>query len=365
MNRARKSHKGLPKRVYVTDGAYRFKPIAKMADPKDGKLKTWITLCRVSDGESTMLLALSKLIDETSLSPESMPFLCREFSTNKLNKFSEEVQKQYRQFLSVIANDFEQFTVQQVTTKSCAEFLRNNFKGKANTAQKYAGLMRKVFKYAISELGLRQDNPIDQLDLGDYETKRREALPTHAQVKAIRDAGYIGLDGKKTSSGVMFACLIDMSYLCWQRAIEIRTLKEVQIMDGRIRFAPTKTMKTSGKIVDIAITPAIQDVINRAREIKKKYQVISPFLFPTLKGGAYTRSGLFSMWDRARSRAGITEDVIFKDLRALGATDAARSGENMADIQTRLAHTSSKTSEIYIKEAIPSASKLSSELPWK
>lgn len=33
------------------------------------------------------------------------------------------------------------------------------------------------------------------------------------------------------------------------------------------------------------------------------------------------------MWDRARERAGITDSVGFKDLRALGATDALKAGE--------------------------------------
>ena len=53
------------------------------------------------------------------------------------------------------------------------------------------------------------------------------------------------------------------------------------------------------------------------------------------------------MSDRARERAGITESVWFKDLRAAGATDAAKAGTHIREIQTLLAHTSSKTSEIY------------------
>lgn len=44
----------------------------------------------------------------------------------------------------------------QVTTKECGGFLRDKFKGKANTAKKYAALMRKLFKFVILELGIRQ-----------------------------------------------------------------------------------------------------------------------------------------------------------------------------------------------------------------
>jgi len=156
-----------------------------------------------------------------------------------------------------------------------------------------------------------------------------------------------------------------MAYLLWARAIDIRTLKETQLEGGYIRLQPSKTKKSSGKVVDIEITPVIQAVIDRARAIKKRYEIISPYLLPSQKGTPYAKTGLISMWDRARERAGITDDVTFKDLRSLGATDAARAGKNMADIQKRLVHTSSKTSEIYIKEAIPDVSVIDMKLPWE
>jgi integrase len=365
MSKPRKKNKGWPQRVYALDGSYKFKPDGKMLDPSDGKMKTWIKLCPLSAGYATMLNALAKLLGDAQVPTDSMPYLCHEFSMRKLGNFSPETQKQYRQFLNLIADDFEEFSVRQVTTKACADFLRSHFKEKANTAQKYAGLMRKVFRYAISGLGLRKDNPIDQLDLEDYKTTRREVLPTHAQIKAIRLAGFTGADKKKTQSGPTFACLIDMSYLCWQRSMDIRELKESQIANGQIHFKPTKTIKSSGKFVDIIITNEIQGVIDRARAIKQSNNIISDYIFPTRKGTPYTRSGLFSMWDRARERAKITNDIIFKDLRALAATDAKRGGVSLNDIQTRLVHTSSKTTEIYIKEAIPVQSNMESELPWK
>lgn len=365
MTRTRKKNKGLPRRVYIKDGSYRFLAPVKMIDPADGKLKFWITLARLHEGESVMLSALSKLLGSAEIDRETMSFLCYEYRANKLGRYSKETQDAYARYLHVISSDFAEFRVDQVTTKSCADFLRNNFEGKANTAQKYTALMRKLFKFAISELGLRESNPIDQLDLSNYETKRREVLPTHDQIKAIREAGFTGVDGRKTSSGRMFACIIDMSYLCWQRGKDIRTLKESQIIDGRIRFKPSKTSESSGTTVDIFITLAIQSVIDSAKQAKKEYGIISPYLFPTRKGSPYAKTGLFSMWDRARTRAKIVDDVQFKDIRALAATDAARSGETMGDIQTRLAHTTSKTSAIYIKESVPKDSQIATKLPWE
>jgi integrase len=61
--------------------------------------------------------------------------------------------------------------------------------------------------------------------------------------------------------------------------------------------------------------------------------------------------------------AKVTDDVVFKDLRALGATDAARQGKDKKQIQTRLAHTRGRTSEIYIKEVIAERSEMDVALP--
>jgi integrase len=376
MNRARKTNRGLPRRVYLKHGAYRFFSPTPIRDAKTGKMKKWHHLAYEHEGQDAIYDPLGRLLGDKSNDKNTMPYVCAEFKNQKLKKYSDEVRKQYSQYLDVIADDFEDFLFAQVTTKNWADFLRNNFRDKQNTAQKYTALARKLFKYGISELGLRQDNPIDQIDLGDYETQRREKLPTHEQIAAIRAAGMESKPRKDsgktlpTASGPMFTCIIDMTYLLWQRAIDIRMLKEEQIHNGHIRFKPSKTRKSSGKMVDILITPAIQAVIDRARAIKKTYKVhghdlITPYLFPTQKGTPYTKSGLVSMWKRAKKRAKITDDVQFKDLRALGATDAAKAKIDKKEIQKRLVHTSGDTTDIYIKEAVPETSGIDLALPWK
>ena len=370
MSRHRKTNCGLPRRVYLKHGAYYFFSPAPIRNPDNGKLQTWIKLTSKDDGESTMLIALTGLLGSPHLDERSMPHACAEFKAGKLGDYSKDTRDAYSRYLAVIADEFEEFNADQVTTKDCAGFLRDRFKSTPNTAKKYAALMSKLFKFIIGELGLRQDNPIDQLDMSSYKTGRREVLATHAQVQMIREAGMMSKERKgtglsiPTASGPMFACIIDMSYLLWARGIDIRMLKESQIEDGRIRIKPTKTQKTSGKAVDIVVTAEIAEVIARARGLKIKYGLISQFVFPTKKGGAYTRSGLSSMWDRAKERIGMKDDVVFRDIRALAATDAARRGEDRRDIQKRLVHTSGKTTDIYIKEVIPDVSDIPMALPW-
>lgn len=372
MNRRRTTDKDLPQRVYKKSGAYFFVPVQPMLNPATGKVQAWIRLCRVDEGKSKMLTELAKLIDERAMAAGGMPFLCRDFKNTKLAKYSKEVREQYSQYLDVIADEFEEFHCAEVTTKEFADFLYDKFSTMPNTAQKYAALARKLFKHAISRHGFRKDNPIDQLDMGDFETGRRETLPTHEHVRLIRAAGMASKVRKDTgkslptASGPMFACIIDMTYLLWARAIDIRMLHEDQIEDGRIRIKASKTKNTSGKIVDMFITSEIQGILDRARAIREGYELETDlgYVFPSQKGTPYTKSGLTTMWDRARERSGITDSVWFKDLRALGATDALKAGEKRGEISTRLSHMSEKTTEIYLKEAVAEASGIDLALPW-
>ncbi|MCC7643745.1 MULTISPECIES: hypothetical protein [unclassified Janthinobacterium] len=90
---------------------------------------------------------------------------------------------------------------------------------------------------------------------------------------------------------------IDMSYLPWARGTDMRILKESRV--GGSGSSPAKHTKNSGNAVDIAVPPETAEVIARASGLQIKYGLISQFAFPPQKGGAYTRSDLGSMWDGA------------------------------------------------------------------
>ncbi|MYM25744.1 tyrosine-type recombinase/integrase [Duganella sp. FT135W] len=377
MNRKRKGHRDLPQRVYVKFGAYYFVPAAPIIDPRKPKepVKAWIKLCRVDDGKSRMHTELGLVLGEPNLIEGSMPHCIREFKREKIREpeYSKETVDAYGAKLDRLSAAFANFHATEPTTKDCADYIKAKYKGKANSAKKVASLMAKLFRFIIGEQGLRQDNPMDQLELAE-RTKISTTLPTHEQFAAIRAAGLKATPRADTGheadnlSGPTFACIIDMTYLLWQRAIDIRQLKDVQY-DGFIPTTPSKTKKTSGKAVEFKITPEVQEVIDRARAIKRKHGVVSAYLFPALagehKGHPYSKSGLSSMWRRAKTRAGMDgADIQFRHLRALAATDAARRGVTIEEIQKRLVHTSAKTSKVYIKEAIPEVSSLDVTLPW-
>lgn len=377
MNRKRKSGKELPHRVYANHGTYFYVPKVAIVDPRDpgAAPKAWIKLCRAEDGLAKLHTELGKVMGGPAHAEGTMPHCIQEFKAAKIKEpeYSAQTVKEYGVLLDLIAHSFEDFHATKPTTKHCADYIRKRYTGKPNTAKKVAGLLARLFRFIIGELGLRKDNPMDQYELPE-KTKRREVLPTHDQIAAIRAAGFKAKVRKDTGheaetlSGPTLACIIDMTYLLWQRAIDIRTLRDEKF-EGVIRTTPSKTAKSSGKSGEFIITPAIQDVIDRARAIKRKHHCVSAYLFPALagrkKGHPYSKSGLDSMWQRAKERAGLADSGIqFKDIRALGATDAARAGVSVEDIRKRLVHTTAKTSQVYIKEAIPEQSGINSALPW-
>jgi integrase len=386
MNRKRKTNRGLPRRVYVNHGSYFFVPIEATIDPRNTKAgpKKWIKLCAVDQGESAMLKALAEVLGSPVNAEGMMPWCCAEFKARMLGGYTPRTVTAYSSHLDVIATVFKRFHATQVTTKDWADFLRARYADKANTARKITALAGKLFRFIIGDLGLRQDNPIDQLEMSAYRTEVRTVLASHDQVAAVRAAALVSRNKKNTPNGVMFVCLIDMAYLCWQRAQDIRLLQESQIrpgpdslVGGVIAFKPSKTVKTSGVSVDITITPAIAAVIERARAEKRRRGVVSSYVFPATGhdnvGRPYTGGNLVDMWRRALGKAVAKAKeagqefgpaIQFRDLRALGATDAAASGEEHAEIQKRLAHTSGKTTSIYIKRVIPKVSALDVDLPW-
>lgn len=377
MGRKRKKVKDLPQRVYEKFGAYYFVSNKAIPDPRkpSGPAKKWTQLCRIDEGKSKMYAELARILGEDCLQKESMPYCVDEFKRKILptQEYSKQTLKEYSSMLDKISVAFQNFHASEPTTKDCADYLTDKYEGKANTERKVALLMERLFGYIVTRLGLRQDNPMAQFE-PLANPKGRKVLLTRDQLMAIRAAGMHANARKDTGhiagtlSGRTFACMIDMTYLAWQRGIEIRTMLDPKDADT-ISIKPSKTTKTSGKAVEIKITPAIRAVITQAQKIKRENNVISAFLFPALSGKhaghPYTKSGLGSMWKRAKARAGLAGvDVQYKDIRAMGATEARRMGVEKEEIRKRLAHTSIKTTEIYFKEELPEFSDLDLPLPW-
>lgn len=377
MGRKRKKAKDLPQRVYEKFGAYYFVSNKAILDPRkpNDPAKKWTQLCRIDEGKSAMYAELARILGEDGFKNESIPYCVDEFKREILaeEEYTEQTFKEYSSMLDKISVAFQNFHASEPTTKDCTDYLAAKYKGKANAERKVARLMERLFGFIVGRTGLRQDNPMKQFE-PITKSKGRKVLLTRDQLTAIRAAGMHANAGKDTGhiadtlSGPIFACLIDMTYLAWQRGAEIRRMLDPKDADTVI-VKPSKTANSSGKSVEIKITPAMRAVITQAQKIKRENNVISAFLFPALSGKhagrPYSKSGLGSMWKRAKIRAGLAGvDIQYKDIRAMGATEARRMGVEKEEIRKRLAHTSIKTTEIYFKEELPEFSDLDIPLPW-
>jgi hypothetical protein len=340
MNRQSKTNRGLRRRVYIKFSTYYYVAPEGTRDPKTKEMKTWIRLCSVDDGDVAMLNALAALLGSKTHVEGTMPHLCAEFKAKKLGKYTKETQGQYAHFLDVIADEFETFHVSEVTTKEFADFLQNKFAGKPNTARKYRALAAKLFKYAVSGLGLRQDNPIDQLDLSDFETQRRTVLLTHDQAggprrRHVQQAAQGQRDGNPDGQ----RSHVRLHYRHGLSAVGSRE-RHTDAEGGadRRRVHPDSTQQDEEEQrqdcqhEDHASHPER----DRPRAPSRRSTCSKPEGSPLPEDGPDFDVG------PGEGDAGIKDDVTFEDLRSLGATDAARAGQQMKDIQTRLIHTNAE-----------------------
>jgi integrase len=117
--------------------------------------------------------------------------------------------------------------------------------------------------------------------------------------------------------------------------------------DGRraLRFAQGKT----GKVVDVIITPEIEEVLATSSNV---VDLGRPFVC-TEGGEPYTYDGAAAMFRRYVAKCGL-KDFGPRDLRAKAATDLYMAGESLERVQHLLGHDSVTTTEKYIKARLPS-----------
>jgi integrase len=318
----------LPKYVRILNGSYIYR----------GK-----KLCRVDEGESAMYEALAnrKALTDVDTIPQAIAMFKASEGFRKLSPVS---QKEHGRLLDIFGEEFEEFRVDQAKAHHIKKCITLHFKGKLTAARAFKSRVSTFFRFCISDLGLIEVNPCTEVWLDKPLSKKTPWTP--ALFWKMRD-----------EFDPMTQCYHDLSYLLYQRTTDIRRLRREQIRDGIIHFAPSKTARSSGKEVDIQITPAIQAVLDRAESIAKEWalkkkRTIGPYIIQTRQGGAYTRSGMNSFYRRADEKLHGIEGLMHlnpKALRPFAATMAKKAGYTLEQLQVGLAHTTIGTTEGYIQ----------------
>lgn len=135
----------------------------------------------------------------------------------------------------------DDFNVNQVLPVDVASFV-DQWEGR-RAAQVYLSRLSDFFKWSARK-GLRADNPCSLVRVD--KPKARDCYITDSEYHRIRDALLTGKDGRKTASGEMVQCYIDLCYLLYQRTTEVRLLRWDQVREEGIYFKPTKTEASSG-----------------------------------------------------------------------------------------------------------------------
>ncbi|MGE5623102.1 MAG: tyrosine-type recombinase/integrase [Bacillota bacterium] len=331
----------LPGRVYPKDGAWYWVPVV------NGKLK-WIKLCRIDEGEPRMLVRLAeeKKKVEAGIYLGNLPTHVDVYVKEKAPSISGTSRDEWKRQAENVKAAFKDWNVEQIDTAAVHDFLMDNWADKLHMQRVMRAWMSGFFGWCILRR-LVTANPCKELKL--KKPKARKVYITDTDFLAIRAALMIGRDGKKTATGDMMQCFIDLCYLTAQRSTDVRLLKWTAVDEPAklIHFEPSKTEDSSGVAVDWPITREIGAVLKRA----KKLEPICDYVIRDRNGKPKTAAAVRDAWKDACDRAGLAgKKYTIKDIRAKALTDGMKAGHSMEDLRIAGAHTDVETTAIYIKQ---------------
>jgi len=209
---------------------------------------------------------------------------------------------------------------------------------------KLVAVLSAVFSKAVGRWYLCDRNPCTNL----------EKPPKGRRDRYVSDEEYQAL---YNIASPRLKVAMDLALLTGQRQGDLLKLTwdQVDVPKGKreewaIRFAPSKTLKKTGKRIRVRITPELEEVLNRAKMMTpvfpRKYVLrTAPRPWhpdPAEKHGGkkYTSDGFRAVWQRAMRRA-LREGVLkerftFHDLRAKNISDSA----NLEEAMKRAGHNS-------------------------
>ncbi|MDT0137757.1 tyrosine-type recombinase/integrase [Acidovorax sp. PRC11] len=324
----------LPKRVQEKHGAYYH---VKAEGPK----RIWTRLSAVRDGLPAMYRALAD-VEARDVLDDSMPRLIQDWLRDVSSRRTKKTQANDAYQTRNIARAFAEFRAPQIRAPHIVEFLQE-FRDKPRSHNAHRSMIRELMRYA-EERGFREPgtNPVDSLRI--MKTPPRRRYITDSELRRIKVGICYGKDGKRTPSGPMICCLVEMAYLTGQRASDLLSMEWSEIGKAGILFQPGKTLASTGVAVMIGWTPRLQRLVARLRAFG---HANSRHVFCKQDGSRYTYSGASTAWKRGLARAGIP-DTQFRDLRAKALTDVdAQRG--IVEAQRMGAHSTQAQTADYVR----------------
>jgi integrase len=229
----------------------------------EGKKRVWCKISKISQGMSALYSELATMLTEDA-ARDRMPGLVTRWEREVMPRHAEKTQRDERAMGKVVAESFAEFSPDQVTPPSVAEFLRP-LRAKPRTHNGYRAHLRELMRYAI-EIGMRSAGSNPVTDVRTMTVKARTRYITDGELRRIKVAANYGDDRLRTRSGPMLCALIDMAYLTGQRIGDLLALEWHQVGASGIRF---QTSKTDAAVL-IEWTPKLQDVATRLKALRKE-----------------------------------------------------------------------------------------------
>jgi integrase len=309
----------LPKYVKPIHGSLWYCAPAK---EKGEKAPKPVRICRVGDDQALYKFMLEKA--EPSGPVTYMNDLFDRYEREIIPTLGERTQKDYRKQIVKLREVFGALRPDDVRPKDVGELLVYG-KGAAQSVKRVA-VLSAVFSKAVGRWYICERNPCANI----------EKPPKGRRDRYVSDEEYQAL---YNIASPRLQVAMDLALLTGQRQGDLLSLTwdQVDTPKGKrdewaIKFAPSKTLKKTGKRIRVRITPELEEVLKRAKMMvptfPRRYVLrTGPREWVKDPGGKkYTSDGFRAVWQRAMRRA-IREGVVktrftFHDLRAKNISDS-------------------------------------------
>ncbi|WFM72906.1 tyrosine-type recombinase/integrase [Halomonas sp. CKK8] len=254
-----------------------------------------------------------------------------------------------RYALARLAKDRGDMPLEQITTRWCAEYLDEHYKGEPY--RYHRALLAQVFQFARTK-GWMDDNPIEPTAKSDaaYSKQRRRLTP--GQFQEIYN-----------QAEPWFQVAMELALVCLFGRAEVAAARYDHIVDGRLRYIRKKTRTRSHTAyVAIELTPAIEDIIQRSRLVPP----VSPYIVHRVHQRITAETRARDHWSRvtddmlsktfARLRDKVPEIArleprqrpTFHEIRSLGSKLLEDTGADLGEIQVLMGHADESMTQHYL-----------------
>lgn len=219
-----------PPRVAASHGALYFIEDTQQRNAKGKPIQKWRYLCRIDAGPAAMHQALANLHTDRKHLPCSIHGVVESWTRDVLPKrYEEKTRDEYQRMCGIIVDKIECTDVADLRPVHIAQFIDEWFGDKPNAARKYKQLLSLLMQFAVRK-GYRDDNPAAEVDMADYDTGGRSRYLSDDELERIRAGALDGAEeirgrgSRKTRSGEMIVCMIDLALITGQRIGDILRL---------------------------------------------------------------------------------------------------------------------------------------------